>query len=96
MGAIKNWVSLQREPDTNILLSVVDLHAITVPQDPKTLERNIMEMGAALLACGVDPAQCALFRQSHIHQHAELGWVLFCKTPVTWLTRMHQWKVLFG
>ncbi|KAJ3089358.1 hypothetical protein HK102_006580 [Quaeritorhiza haematococci] len=73
-------------------LGIVDLHAITVPQDPATLRRNVREMAVSLLACGIDPDKCILFRQSKVPQHSELAWLLFCRTPVAWLSRMHQWK----
>lgn len=78
---------------SKILLSVVDLHAITQPQQPSALRDATLEMGMSLLACGIDPSRSILFRQSRISQHTELAWTLFCRTPVSWLTRMHQWKV---
>lgn len=78
-----------------ILLSVVDLHAITQPQQPLELRQATLEMGMSLLACGIDPKRSIVFRQSRIPQHAELAWTLFCRTPVSWLARMHQWKVFF-
>lgn len=90
LGAIKNWVRLQ--DDYNCIFQVADLHAITVPQDPKVLKSNSREIGLALIACGIDPSKSVLFRQSRIHEHAELGWTLFCRTPMNWLTRMHQVK----
>lgn len=75
-----------------VLYSIVDLHAITLPQDPKLLSKNILDMATALLACGVDPKKSILFRQSRVPQHTELAWILFCRTPIGWLSRMHQWK----
>jgi tryptophanyl-tRNA synthetase len=87
---------IKKQDPHDILVSVVDLHAITLPQHPKLLNRNILEMGMALLACGIDPSKSILFRQSKIQQHTQLAWILFCKTPVSWLSRMHQWKVLYS
>ncbi|KAI9010155.1 hypothetical protein DFJ74DRAFT_342103 [Hyaloraphidium curvatum] len=71
---------------------IVDLHALTLPQDPKALHKNTMEMAASLLAVGIDPAKSIVYRQSKVAQHAELGWLLMCQTPISWLYRMHQWK----
>ncbi|KAJ3303005.1 hypothetical protein HDV03_004285 [Kappamyces sp. JEL0829] len=97
LGAIQSWVQLQSQAsDHRVLLSVVDLHALTMPQHPATLRKATVEMGAALLACGIDPQAATLFRQSRIAAHAELGWILFCRTPISWLTRMHQWKTKSG
>ncbi|KAJ1563909.1 hypothetical protein HK405_000337, partial [Cladochytrium tenue] len=78
--------------DTQNFFSVVDLHAITVPQDPRQLRTNTLDMAVSLLACGIDPKRSVLFRQSKVPQHAELAWILFCRTPIGWLSRMHQWK----
>ena len=87
LGAIKPW-SLNR----NSFLFLADLHSITVYQEPLKLQTNIIEMAASLLACGIDFEENCIFRQSKIQQHAELGWILMCNTPYSWLTRMHQFK----
>ncbi|KAI8893873.1 hypothetical protein BC833DRAFT_606967 [Globomyces pollinis-pini] len=91
LGAIANWVRLQ-DSHQDCLFSIVDLHAITVPQQPSILKKNINEMAMSLIACGINQDKSILFRQSKVHQHSELAWILFCRTPVSWLTRMHQWK----
>lgn len=93
LGAINPWKQLQND---QLFLSIVDLHAITVHQEPTELRRNTKEMARSLLACGINPETNILFRQSRIHQHAELGWILSCKTPIGWLQRMHQWKQKAG
>ncbi|KAI9320322.1 hypothetical protein DFJ73DRAFT_769435 [Zopfochytrium polystomum] len=101
LGALKNWTRMQDDllgpggapaSRNQVLYSIVDLHAITQPQDPKLLRKNIHDMAIALLACGIDPERSVLFRQSRVPQHAELAWILFCRTPIGWLSRMHQWK----
>ena len=105
LGALSNWVKLQDDLPTSTippshttapsthLYSIVDLHALTLPQDPTLLRENVLDMAASLLACGIDPRKSVLFRQSRVHEHAELAWLLFCRTPIGWLSRMHQWKV---
>jgi tryptophanyl-tRNA synthetase len=90
LGAIRNWVPMQDTHDC--LFCVVDLHAITVWQDPKELARQTREMAAALLACGLDPARCTLFIQSHVHAHARLAWIFNCVARLGWLNRMTQFK----
>ncbi|MFV0402131.1 MAG: tryptophan--tRNA ligase [Oscillospiraceae bacterium] len=90
LGALKNWVSLQE--DHNCVYCVVDMHSITVRQDPKTLRSNTMDAYALLLACGVDPEKSTFFIQSHVPAHAELAWVLSCFTPFGELSRMTQFK----
>eukprot|EP00842_Homolaphlyctis_polyrhiza_P002907 jgi/Hompol1/3617/HPOL_003304-RA len=75
-----------------VLYMLADLHALTVPQEPAKLRQNSFDLIVALLACGIDPARCAIFRQSRVPHHAELAWMLFCRTPVSWVSRMHQWK----
>ncbi|KAJ2375448.1 Tryptophan--tRNA ligase, mitochondrial [Coemansia sp. RSA 2607] len=92
LGTIKNWVRLQDELDTQRFYSIVDLHALTVPRNPKRLRQETMEMAAALISCGVDPEKSVLFRQSTVPQHSQLHWVLGTITPVGWLNRMTQWK----
>jgi tryptophanyl-tRNA synthetase len=74
----------------------VDLHAITVPQDPVELRQNTRQLAALLFASGLDPERSALFVQSHMHEHAELTWILNCITPTGWLNRMTQFKTKAG
>ncbi len=90
LGAIKNWVDLQSQYET--LFCIVDFHAVTVPQDPKALHQATLEVAAAYLAAGIDPEESTIFVQSHVHAHAELGWLLSCMTPLGWLNRMTQFK----
>lgn len=90
LGAIKNWVASQDEYDN--IFCVVDLHAITVSQDPKILEEKIRETAALLFACGIDPKKSVLFVQSHISAHSELAWILNCFIPIGWMHRMIQFK----
>ena len=90
LGAIKNWVDLQHQAEN--LFCIVDLHAITVPQDPASLHRSTLEVAAAYLASGIDPTKSSIFVQSHVKAHAELGWLLSCMTPMGWLNRMTQFK----
>ncbi len=94
LGAIRNWVAMQDSHEC--LFCVVDLHAITVAQDPAALRAGIREMTAALLAAGLDPARCILFNQSAVRVHAELAWVLMCTARVGWLNRMTQFKEKSG
>ena len=90
LGAIKGWV--QRQADKENFFCVVDLHAITVPQDPEELQHQTRAVAALYLASGLDPAKCTLFVQSHVTEHAEASWLLNCVTPVGWLERMTQYK----
>ncbi|MBI4302750.1 MAG: tryptophan--tRNA ligase [Chloroflexi bacterium] len=90
VGAIKQWVDMQYEFDS--IFCVVDLHAITVPQEPKVLRSQIRELAALLIAAGIDPKISSAFIQSHIHEHAELTWILNCFIPMGWLRRMTQFK----
>lgn len=90
IGAIKNWNTLQKDYDC--LFSVVDMHAITVRQDPGRLRQQILNSYALLLACGIDPEKSVLFIQSHVARHAELSWVLSCFTQFGELSRMTQFK----
>jgi tryptophanyl-tRNA synthetase len=90
LGAIRNWVALQDEYDT--FYTVVDLHAITVDQDPAALRRRTRIAAAQLLAAGLDPMRCALFVQSHVPEHAQLGWVMNCLTGFGEASRMTQFK----
>ena len=90
IGAIKNWVELQR--DYECLYCVVDLHAITVRQEPAELRRRTFEAIALYVACGIDPEKSTIFVQSHVPAHAELAWVLGCYTGFGELSRMTQFK----
>lgn len=90
LGALKNWVDLQDDGET--IYCIVDLHAITVPQDPKTLSEKILETAALFIACGVDPNKATLFVQSSRPEHSELGWILNCYTGMGELKRMTQFK----
>ena len=93
LGAIKNFVALQdSSEEQNFLVFVADLHAITVPQDPKTLRSNIRSLVAVYLACGLDPKKVSLFIQSEVHEHAELGYLLQTITYIGELERMTQYK----
>lgn len=89
-GAIKQWVELQKEHDC--VFSIVDLHAITTPFEPKNLQNNILELTIALLAAGLDPEKCILFVQSEVKEHSELAWLLGTITPLGELKRMTQFK----
>ena len=90
MGAIKNWVALQDEYEC--LYCIVDMHAITVRQNPADLRRRALSQLAQYVACGLDPEKSVLFIQSHVPQHAELGWILGCYTQFGELSRMTQLK----
>jgi tryptophanyl-tRNA synthetase len=90
LGAIQQWVAGQGQK-TNFIC-IVDLHAITVPQNPADLRRQTRELAALLLACGIDPQQTTLFVQSHVRAHAECSWVFSCITPLGWLERMTQYR----
>ncbi|HEX2184337.1 MAG TPA: tryptophan--tRNA ligase [Chloroflexota bacterium] len=90
LGAVKRWVELQDRNDN--FFCIVDLHAITVPQEPAALRRRTRELAAFYLAAGIDPAKSVIFVQSHVPAHAELGWILNCLTPMGWLERMTQFK----
>ncbi len=94
LGAIRNWVTMQDAYEC--IYCVVDLHAITQPQDPAALRTGIREMTAALLASGIDPERSILFQQSQVGAHAELAWVLMCTARVGWLNRMTQFKEKSG
>ncbi|GAC1326217.1 MAG: tryptophan--tRNA ligase [Mycobacteriales bacterium] len=90
LGAVRSWVGMQDEYDAFYFLP--DLHAITAPHDPAELRRRTAESAAELLALGLDPARCTLFVQSHVPEHAELGWVLSCITGYGEASRMTQFK----
>lgn len=91
LGAIRQWVARQDEKDN--YFCVVDMHAITMPQDPGELRRGTRELAAVLIASGLDPRRSTIFIQSHVPAHAECCWILNCVTPVGWLERMTQFKI---
>ncbi|HZK91438.1 MAG TPA: tryptophan--tRNA ligase [Stellaceae bacterium] len=94
LGAIRNWVALQY--DFDCIFCIVDLHALTLPQDPAELRASTREVAAAYIAAGIDPERCIIFNQSMVSAHAELGWLLSCLTPLGWLNRMTQFKEKAG
>ena len=94
LGAIKNWVSLQK--DFECIYCIVDLHALTVKQDQKELTNNTLEVAAAYIASGIDPEKTLIFNQSSVSVHTELTWLLSCITPLGWLNRMTQFKEKAG
>lgn len=90
LGAIRHWVRGQGEKEN--FICIVDLHAITVPQDPEELRASVRSGAAMLLAAGIDPDETTLFVQSHVRAHAEGSWFLTCLTPLGWLHKMTQFK----
>jgi tryptophanyl-tRNA synthetase len=90
LGALKNWVAIQRNYES--IFCIVDLHAITVYQNPAELKQKIRETAALFLACGIDPQHSSVIVQSQVPEHAELAWMLTCVTPIGWLERMTQYK----
>ena len=96
IGAIKNFVDLQNTKGNQCVYCVVDLHAITVKQDPKILKNNIRETTAAFLASGIDPKKSIIFNQSLVPAHAEASWILGCVGRMGWLNRMTQFKEKAG
>ena len=94
LGAIKNFVSLQKKIEC--IYCVVDLHAITVFQEPQNLKNNILETVANFVACGLDVEKSIIFNQSSVSGHAELGWILNCVSRVGWMNRMTQFKEKAG
>lgn len=90
LGALRNWVDIQEEYEC--MYFIADLHAITVSQDPKELRENTKKALMQYLACGLDPSKNVIFVQSHVHEHAELAWVLDCNTYMGELSRMTQFK----
>lgn len=90
LGAFRNWVKLQQ--DFECIYCVVDMHAITVWQDPKDLQDQVREAAAAYIASGVDPSKSILFNQSRVPGHAELAWIFNCVARIGWLNRMTQFK----
>jgi tryptophanyl-tRNA synthetase len=90
LGALKNWVRIQS--DYECIFCIVDLHAVTIYQDPAELRAKILEIAALYLAAGIDPKVCSIMVQSAVPAHAELAWMLTCVTPIGWLERMTQYK----
>src|SRR5256884_4275467 len=94
LGALRNWEETQAQYDN--IFCIVDMHALTVPIDPQELHYSIRQLAALYLASGLDTRYCKLFVQSHVHQHAEMSWIVNCFTPIGWLNRMTQFKVKAG
>ena len=95
IGAIKNFVDLQDE-NNECIFCVVDLHAVTVKQDPKILKKNIRETAATFIACGINPKKSIIFNQSSVSSHSEVSWLLSCVARMGWLNRMTQFKEKAG
>ena len=96
LGAIKNFVSLQNQENTDCVYCIVDLHAITTKQDPKVLKENIRETLATFIASGIDPKKSIIFNQSAVSAHSEGAWILSCIARMGWLNRMTQFKEKAG
>ena len=96
LGAIKNFVDLNNDSKNECVFCVVDLHAITVSQDPKVLRNNIRETVATFIACGIDPKKSIIFNQSQVSAHSEAAWILSCVARMGWLNRMTQFKEKAG
>ena len=92
LGAIKNFVDLNNDLDNECVFCVVDLHAITVNQDPKELRNNIRETVATFIGSGIDPEKSIIFNQSKVSAHSEAAWILSCVARMGWLNRMTQLK----
>jgi tryptophanyl-tRNA synthetase len=92
LGALKRFVDMQNAGTHECMFCVVDLHAITVWQDPEALTRQTREIAAAYLAAGIDPSRSILFNQSQAPEHAQLGWLFSCVARMGWMRRMTQWK----
>ena len=96
LGAIKNFVELNNKKDNECIFCVVDLHAITVKQEPKELKKNIRETAATFIASGIDPKKSIIFNQSMVSAHSECAWILSCVSRIGWLNRMTQFKEKAG
>ncbi len=96
LGAIKNFVKLNRDDNNSCIFCVVDLHAITVKQNPKELKKDILETVAAFISSGIDPKKSIIFNQSRVPAHAEAAWILSCTAKMGWLNRMTQFKEKAG
>ena len=94
LGAIKNFVELQKKMEC--IYCVVDLHAITVFQDPKELKKNMLETTATFIACGLDFKKSIIFNQSSVSEHSELAWIFNCISRIGWMNRMTQFKEKAG
>jgi len=90
LGAIRNWVLEYNTPES--IYCIVDLHAITVAQDPEILHRRVRELAKIYIAAGLDPEKASIFIQSHVREHTELAWIFNCITPLGWANRMTQFK----
>ena len=96
LGAIKNFVNLNNDDENSCVFCVVDLHAITVNQDPKELKNNIRETVATFLASGINSKKSIIFNQSKVSAHSEASWILSCIARMGWLNRMTQFKEKAG
>ena len=96
LGAIKNFVELQNDKGNHCIFCVVDLHAITVKQDPKELKNNIRETAATFIASGINPDNNIIFNQSMVSAHSQAAWILSCVSRIGWLNRMTQFKEKAG
>ena len=96
LGAIKNFVELNNNKENKCIFCVVDLHAITVKQDPNKLRNNIRETVATFIASGIDPEKSIIFNQSQVKAHSETAWILSCVARMGWLNRMTQFKEKAG
>ena len=96
LGAIKNFVDLNNDTQNECIFCVVDLHAITVSQNPKDLKSNIYETVATFVASGIDPKKSIIFNQSQVSAHSEAAWILSCVARMGWLNRMTQFKEKAG
>ncbi len=94
LGALVNWVAMQETHET--IFCIVDLHAITVSQDPKALRQNTLDLTATLLGCGLSPDKAILYHQSSVREHVELTWIFNCVARLGWLNRMTQFKEKAG
>lgn len=94
IGAIRNWARMQKNYEC--IFCVVDLHAITLPQDPEAMRQATREVAAGVIAGGVDPEECIIFNQSQVPEHAELSWILNCVARIGWVNRMTQFKDKVG
>lgn len=91
IGAIRRWIDLQNS-ENDVTYCIVDLHSITLPQNPAELRNNSLRICAQLLACGIDPTKATLFLQSSVKEHSELCWILSCITTMARLSHLPQFK----
>ena len=96
LGAIKNFVELDHDKENECIFCVVDLHAITIKQNPKDLKNNIRETVATFVASGINPSKSIIFNQSQVSAHSEAAWILSCVARVGWINRMTQFKEKVG